>query len=55
LLKNGVTGLFPKGREAAAELTAARETWTFEADVIPSRTDSAAGILRISSLSGPLS
>ena len=55
LLKNGVTGLFPKGREVAAELTAARETWTFEADVIPSRTDSSAGILRISSLSGPIS
>ncbi|WP_407525090.1 16S rRNA (guanine(527)-N(7))-methyltransferase RsmG [Methylobacterium oryzisoli] len=55
LLKNGVIGLFPKGREAAAELTAARETWTFDVDVIPSRTDSAAGILRISSLSGPLS
>lgn len=54
LLKSGTIGLFPKGREAQSELTAARETWTFEADVIPSRTDSSAGIVRISSLSGQL-
>jgi 16S rRNA (guanine527-N7)-methyltransferase len=34
-LKNGVIGLFPKGREAGTELTAAREEWRFEADLIP--------------------
>ncbi|RVU21160.1 16S rRNA (guanine(527)-N(7))-methyltransferase RsmG [Methylobacterium oryzihabitans] len=54
LLKNGVIGLFPKGREAGTELTAAREEWRFEADLIPSRTDSEARIVRISSLGGPL-
>ncbi|ACA15925.1 methyltransferase GidB [Methylobacterium sp. 4-46] len=54
LLKSGTIGLFPKGREAQSELTAAREKWTFVADVIPSRTDSSAGIVRISSLSDPL-
>ncbi|MGY2048043.1 16S rRNA (guanine(527)-N(7))-methyltransferase RsmG [Methylobacterium sp. JK268] len=54
LLKTGTIGLFPKGREALTELTAARETWTVTADVIPSRTDSSAAIVRISSLSGPL-
>ncbi|MEH3145358.1 MAG: 16S rRNA (guanine(527)-N(7))-methyltransferase RsmG [Methylobacterium frigidaeris] len=54
LLKNGVLGLFPKGREAGTELTAAREEWRFDSDLIPSRTDSEARIVRISSLGGPL-
>jgi 16S rRNA (guanine527-N7)-methyltransferase len=50
LLTTGTTGLFPKGRDVAAELTQARKSWTFEADILPSRTDSEARILRITSL-----
>lgn len=51
LLKSGITGLFPKGREVEAELTEARKSWTFEADLVPSRTDAAARIVRVTSLS----
>ncbi|TGD97483.1 16S rRNA (guanine(527)-N(7))-methyltransferase RsmG [Methylobacterium nonmethylotrophicum] len=54
LLKNGATGLFPKGRDVSTELTEAGERWKFEADLIPSRTDSEARIVRVSSVSGLL-
>jgi 16S rRNA (guanine527-N7)-methyltransferase len=50
LLKTGTTGLFPKGREALAELTEAEKSWRFKAEILPSRTDSQAGILRITHL-----
>jgi 16S rRNA (guanine527-N7)-methyltransferase len=50
LLKAGTTGLFPKGRDAEIELTEARKRWTFAADILPSRTDSQARILRITSI-----
>lgn len=50
LLTTGTVGLFPKGRGWAAELTAARKSWKFELEVIPSRTDPDAGILKIASL-----
>lgn len=50
MLKAGTIGLFPKGRDAESELTEARKRWTFEADVLPSRTDSEARILRITSI-----
>ena len=50
LLTSGTTGLFPKGREAAAELTEAAKSWRFEAELLPSRTDSEARIVRIHSL-----
>jgi 16S rRNA (guanine527-N7)-methyltransferase len=49
LLKAGTTGLFPKGRDLQSELTEARKTWTFDTDILPSRTDSEAGIIRITS------
>jgi 16S rRNA (guanine527-N7)-methyltransferase len=52
LLKAGTVGLFPKGRDLSVELTEARKSWSFTADILPSRTDSAAGIVRITSLSG---
>lgn len=39
--------LFPKGRTAADELTAARRSWTIEAEMILSRSDSAASIIAI--------
>jgi len=50
LLKAGTIGLFPKGRDAEIELTEARKRWTFAADILPSRTDSQARILRITSI-----
>ena len=50
LLKTGTTGLFPKGRDVVSELTDARQSWTFTAEILPSRTDSEARILRITSL-----
>jgi 16S rRNA (guanine527-N7)-methyltransferase len=49
LLQSGTIGLFPKGRGLQSELTEARKTWTFAADILPSMTDSEAGILRITS------
>jgi 16S rRNA (guanine527-N7)-methyltransferase len=48
LLKTGTIGLFPKGREALAELTESRKSGTFPAEILPSRTDSEARIIRIS-------
>ena len=50
LLKTGTTGLFPKGRDASAELTEAEQSWRFTAEMLPSRTDSQARILRITQL-----
>ncbi|MXQ11825.1 16S rRNA (guanine(527)-N(7))-methyltransferase RsmG [Microvirga makkahensis] len=50
MLKAGTIGLFPKGRDAESELTEALKRWTFKADVLPSRTDSEARILRITSI-----
>ncbi|TXN61950.1 16S rRNA (guanine(527)-N(7))-methyltransferase RsmG [Methylobacterium sp. WL6] len=50
LLKTGTTGLFPKGREAVAELTDAAERWTVGHDLIPSRTESTARIVRVTAL-----
>lgn len=50
LLTTGTLGLFPKGRDAQAELTEAAKTWRFDADLVPSRTDSDARIVRIRSL-----
>ena len=49
LLTSGTIGLFPKGRDAAAELTEAEDAWTFTRDLIPSRTDSQARIVRVTS------
>ena len=39
--------LFPKGRTAAEELTAARRSWTLEAEMISSRSDGEASIIAI--------
>ncbi len=50
LLTTSTVGLFPKGREAEAELTEAAKSWRFHADLLPSRTDSRARIIRIRSL-----
>jgi 16S rRNA (guanine527-N7)-methyltransferase len=50
LLTTGTTGLFPKGREVEGELTKAAKSWRFDAELVPSRTDSDARIVRIHSL-----
>jgi 16S rRNA (guanine527-N7)-methyltransferase len=50
LLKTGTMGLFPKGRDVESELTEARKSWTFGVEILPSRTDSEARILRITSI-----
>jgi 16S rRNA (guanine527-N7)-methyltransferase len=50
LLTTGSMGLFPKGREVEAELTEAAKSWRFDAELIPSRTDSEGRIVRIQSL-----
>jgi 16S rRNA (guanine527-N7)-methyltransferase len=39
LLKRGALGLFPKGQDVAAELTAASNCWSIQATLVPSRTD----------------
>jgi 16S rRNA (guanine527-N7)-methyltransferase len=39
LLKNGAVGLFPKGQDAALELTEASKYWKVQAGLVPSRTD----------------
>lgn len=50
LLTTGTVGLFPKGRDLRSELTQAGTSWTFQSEILPSCTDSEAGILRITSL-----
>jgi len=50
LLTTGTTGLFPKGRDAAAELTEAEKLWRFDVAILPSRTAPEARILRIAHL-----
>ena len=39
LLKNGAVGLFPKGQDAASELTEASKYWKVEGSLAPSQTD----------------
>lgn len=51
LLKKGAIGVFPKGRDAAAELTEAQRGWRFDHDLIASRTDSDARIVLVTNLS----
>jgi 16S rRNA (guanine527-N7)-methyltransferase len=47
LLKTGAAGLFPKGQDVASELTQASKSWKIEADLIPSKTDPQARIVRV--------
>lgn len=49
LAQNG-TALFPKGRNADAEIAEALERWTFACEKMPSDTDPSAAILRIGEL-----
>jgi 16S rRNA (guanine(527)-N(7))-methyltransferase RsmG len=50
LLAPGGTALFPKGRTAEQELTAAARDWNMHVERFPSRTDPASIILRISEI-----
>jgi 16S rRNA (guanine527-N7)-methyltransferase len=50
LLKSGAIGLFPKGREYAAELTDAGKHWHFSHELHASRTEPEARIIRITGL-----
>jgi 16S rRNA (guanine527-N7)-methyltransferase len=45
LLATGAVGLFPKGQDVEAELTAASKSWTIEAELVPSVTDREARIV----------
>jgi 16S rRNA (guanine527-N7)-methyltransferase len=47
LLKRGGIGIFPKGQDVEAELTTASKSWTIDADLIPSKTDPHARIVRV--------
>ena len=49
-LAPGGVAIFPKGRAAEAELTEALQGWTLRAERIPSATDAAATILRLSEI-----
>ena len=50
LLKTGAIGLFPKGQDVAAELTAASKCWKIESVVEPSVTSPASGIVVVRKL-----
>ncbi len=50
LLAEGGIALFPKGQMAEQELTAASPLWNMRVECFPSRTDSAATILRLSEI-----
>lgn len=53
LLSAGAVGVFPKGRNAEAELTEAAKSWIFSAQAVPSRTDPEGRIIRIRDFAGP--
>ena len=50
LLAPGGTAIFPKGRTAEAELTAAQADWTMDTERFESRTEPGATILRITGI-----
>ena len=50
LIRQGALGLFPKGQDVESELTEAAKCWKMAADLVPSRTDPKARIVRIRAL-----
>ncbi|TCT05936.1 16S rRNA (guanine(527)-N(7))-methyltransferase RsmG [Aquabacter spiritensis] len=46
-LAAGAMGLFPKGKDLAAELTAAHKDWTLDIDLLPSLSDPDGRIVRV--------
>jgi 16S rRNA (guanine527-N7)-methyltransferase len=51
LFRAGARGVFLKGRDVESELTEARLNWKFEAELLPSQSDSSGRIVRIERLS----
>jgi 16S rRNA (guanine527-N7)-methyltransferase len=50
LLKTGALGLFPKGQDVDAELTAATKYWNIKVNLAPSRTDPKGRIVVVQAL-----
>ena len=50
LFASRTVGLFLKGRDAATELEAARKSWSFNAELIPSRTEAGAHVVAVRDL-----
>jgi 16S rRNA (guanine527-N7)-methyltransferase len=50
LFTSRTVGLFLKGRDAAAELDAAKKLWSFNAVLTPSRTEAGAYVVSVSDL-----
>lgn len=50
LLKTGTLGLFPKGQDVVAELTAAAKCWSIQSSLVPSLTDPKAKIVRVTGI-----
>ncbi len=50
ILRGNVRGLFLKGGSVEAELADARQSWTFEATLIPSRSDASGRIVSVERL-----
>jgi 16S rRNA (guanine527-N7)-methyltransferase len=50
LMRPDGVGLFPKGKGVEGELTVARKAWNMTVERVPSRTDTAATILRVEAL-----
>ena len=46
-LQSGATGLFLKGQDVVAEMSEAARYWEYEADVVPSKSDSRGRIVRV--------
>jgi 16S rRNA (guanine527-N7)-methyltransferase len=50
MIRGGAVGLFPKGQDVEAELTAASKYWKIDAGLVPSRTDPKARIVVVRAL-----
>ncbi|HEX2801551.1 MAG TPA: 16S rRNA (guanine(527)-N(7))-methyltransferase RsmG [Phenylobacterium sp.] len=46
-LQSGATGLFLKGQDVVAEMSEAARYWEYDADVVPSKSDSRGRIVRV--------
>jgi 16S rRNA (guanine527-N7)-methyltransferase len=49
-LQSGATGLFLKGQDVVSEMREAARYWEYEADVVPSKSDSRGRIVRVKRL-----
>ena len=46
-LQSGATGLFHKGQDVVAEMSEAARYWEYDADVVPSKSDTRGRIVRV--------